>query len=35
MIVLDFIICFALKHIPMPWEIEKKLIRLLVYKIRK
>lgn len=35
MIVLDYIICFALKHIPIPKKIEKKLILLLVYKIRK
>lgn len=35
MIVLDYIICFILKHIPIPQKIEKKLIRLLVYKIRK
>ena len=35
MIVLDYIICFALKHIPMPKRIEKKLIWLLVYKIRE
>lgn len=33
--ILDCIICFVCKHIPLPKKLEHELIYLLVYKIRK
>jgi len=35
MIILDYIICFICKRIPLPKKIEQKLIWLLVNKIRR